>query len=84
MNALLLIKSFKGKLSLEEIWKKIMNKEHFNIHAFPGSMKEALETYELYGKNIDEITQFVIMMKIQWVVEDMCRTRCNDYVTMSY
>ena len=49
---MLLIMSLKGKLSLEEIKKNIFE-EGFNIHAFPESMKEALKTYELYGKNMD-------------------------------
>ena len=33
--------------------KIIINKHGFNTHALPENMKEALKTYELYGKNMD-------------------------------
>ena len=50
---------FERKIELGRNLNKIINEEGFNIHAFPGSMKEALETYELYGKNMD-------MVEINW------------------
>ena len=47
------IQEFERKIELGRNLNKIINEEGFNIHSFPGSMKEALETYELYGKNMD-------------------------------
>ena len=41
---------FERKIELGRNLNKIINEEGFNIHAFPESMKEALKTYELYGK----------------------------------
>ena len=50
---------FERKIELGRNLNKIINEEGFNIHAFPESMKEALKTYELYGKNMD-------MEEIKW------------------
>ena len=41
---------FEMKIELGRNLKRIINEEGFNIHAFPGNMKEALETYG-YGRN---------------------------------
>ena len=37
----------------------IIEKHDLNIHALPESMKEALKTYQLHGKNVD-------MEEIDW------------------
>ena len=42
---------FERKIELGRNLNKIINEEGFNIHAFPDNMKEALKTYEQYGKN---------------------------------
>ena len=45
---------FERKIELGRNLKKIINEEGFNIKALSEDMKEALKTYELYGKNIDK------------------------------
>ena len=37
-------------MNLTEKLKIIINKRGFNIHALPHDMKEALKTYQQYGK----------------------------------
>ena len=44
---------FERKIELGRNLNKIINEERFNKHGVPESMKEALKTYELYGKNIE-------------------------------
>merc|ERR1711888_378207 len=44
---------FERKIELGRNLNKIINEEGFNIHAFRENMKEAVKTYQLYGKNMD-------------------------------
>ena len=47
------VDEFNRKIELGRNLKIIINKRGFNIHALPEYMKEALETYGLYGENMD-------------------------------
>ena len=47
------VDEFNRKIELGRNLKIIINKHGFNRHALPENMKEALKTYELYGKNMD-------------------------------
>ena len=53
------VDEFNRKIELGRNLKIIINKRGFNTHALPENMKEALKTYELYGKNMD-------MEEINW------------------
>ena len=47
------VDEFNRKIEIGRNLKIIINKHGFNTHALPENMKEALKTYELYGKNMD-------------------------------
>ena len=47
------VDEFNRKIEIGRNLKLIINKHGFNTHALPENMKEALKTYELYGKNMD-------------------------------
>ena len=47
------VDEFNRKIEIGRNLKLIINKHGFNMHALPENMKEALKTYELYGKNMD-------------------------------
>ena len=47
------VKEFERKIELGRNINKIINEEGFNINALSGDKKEALKTYQLYGKNMD-------------------------------
>ena len=53
------VDEFNRKIEIGRNLKIIINKHGFNTHALPENMKEALKTYELYGKNMD-------MEEINW------------------
>ena len=53
------VDEFNRKIELGRNLKIIINKRGFNTHALPENMKEALKTYELYGRNMD-------MEEIEW------------------
>ena len=48
------MKEFNRKIELGRNVKIIIKKHGFNTHGLQENMKEALKTYELYGKNIDK------------------------------
>ena len=58
-NVLCHADKFNRKIELGRNLKIIINEEDLNIHALEGDMKEALKTYELYGKNMN-------MEEINW------------------
>ena len=58
-NVELQVDELNKKIELERQLKIIINKHGFNINALPENMKDALKTYELYGKNMD-------MKEINW------------------
>ena len=58
-NVLCQADEFNRKIELGRQLKIIINEEDLNIHALDSDMKEALKTYELYGKNMD-------MEEINW------------------
>ena len=47
------VDEFNRKIEIGRNLKIIIIKHGFNTHALPENMKEALKTYELYGKNMD-------------------------------
>ena len=49
-NVLSQMKEFERKIELGRNLKIIINECGVNIHALPSDMKEALNTYELYGE----------------------------------
>ena len=53
------VDEFERKIELGRNLKILINKHDFNINAFPENKKEALKTYELYGKNTN-------MEEINW------------------
>ena len=53
------VNEFNRKIELGRNFKIILKKHGFNINALPENMKEALKTYELYGKNMN-------MEEINW------------------
>ena len=53
------VDEFNRKIELGRNLKIIINEENVNTHALPQNMKDALHTYELYGKKMD-------MQEINW------------------
>ena len=53
------VDEFNRKFEVGRQLKIIINKHGFNINALPENMKDALKTYELYGRNMD-------MKEINW------------------
>ena len=47
------VDEFNRKIEIGRNLKIIINKHGFNTQALPENMKDALNTYELYGKNMD-------------------------------
>ena len=53
------VDEFERKIELGRQLKIIINKHDFNINALSGDKKDAMKTYELYGKNMN-------MKEINW------------------
>ena len=53
------MEEFEEKIELGRKLKKIVNKYNFNVNGLERGMKDALDIYELHGKNMD-------MKDIEW------------------
>ena len=53
------MEEFEQKIELGRKLKIIVNRHNFNVNGLEKDMKEALDTYELHGKNMD-------MKDIEW------------------
>ena len=71
------VDEFNRKIELGRNLKIILNKRRFNIHALPNNMKDALKTYELYGKNMEmeEINWRGWQMNLRQYLDKPCNTK---------